>query len=79
MKSRQVAPLSDIALHLGVTPDVARPMVETWMRKGRVERVVTGQACSGCDRCGAGALEIYRWRNDGSRAPCDAGSDIRRH
>jgi hypothetical protein len=67
LQQRRVAPLSDIALHLGVAPDVARAMLERWQRKGRIERVDTGRVCGSCDRCGVGALEVYRW--------CDGGCD----
>jgi hypothetical protein len=67
LQQRRVAPLSDIALHLGVAPDVARAMLERWQRKGRIERVDTGRVCGSCDRCAVGALEVYRW--------CDGAGD----
>jgi len=68
LQSRRVAPLSEIALHLGVEPDVARSMLERWMRKGQVVRIDTGQSCGGCEGCGVGALEIYRWCGNGGDA-----------
>lgn len=61
LEQRRVAPLSEIALHLGVAPDVARAMLERWQHKGRVERVEIARVCGSCERCGAGATEIYRW------------------
>lgn len=78
LQERHVAPLSDIALHLGVAPEVARAMVERWQRKGRIERVDTGRVCGSCDRCGVGALEVYRWCDGGDGEPC-AGTDRRHH
>lgn len=66
LTERGRAPLSDIALRLGVPPDAARAMLEQWMRKGRVCRAdaaACGGGCAkGCGHCPqSAASEIYQW------------------
>lgn len=54
--------LSDIALHLGSTPDAARGMLETWIRKGRVRHRAIDPGCtSGCGKCRPEIMEFYEW------------------
>ena len=64
LSERGRAPLSDIALRLGVPPDAARGMIELLVRKGRVCRLASCPACSrGCGSCTeAAANEIYEWK-----------------
>ncbi|WP_260294348.1 FeoC-like transcriptional regulator [Sedimenticola hydrogenitrophicus] len=58
--------LSDIALHLGTTPDAARGMLETWMHKGRVRRRTVEAGCgSGCSKCRSDSIELYEWVDGG--------------
>jgi predicted ArsR family transcriptional regulator len=61
LRERPAATLADIALHLDVSPDVARAMLERWERKGQVQRLDSGNACGGCDLCQPGGRELYRW------------------
>lgn len=63
LSERGRAPLSDIAVRLGVSPDTARGMLQHWMRKGKVCRLAECKACSrGCGDCAESAAnEIYEW------------------
>lgn len=54
-----VASITDIAAKLQTNPDVARSMVDVWVRKGRVARVEV--ACGTCTECGSDATELYQW------------------
>ena len=58
------APLSDIALRLGVSTDAARGMLDHFVRKGRVCRLSSCGGCSrGCGSCSESAnAEIYEWQ-----------------
>ncbi len=66
LQQRPTASLADIALHLGVEPDVARAMCAIWIGKGKLERFVGDKTCGGCNRCVPGSLELYRWIADGA-------------
>ena len=62
LQERGQAPLSDIARHLDVTPEVARDMLELWIRKGKVRRMLATPSCgTGCSQCDPAATEIYVW------------------
>ena len=64
LAQRGRAPLSDIALHLGVSPDAARGMIQQWERRGKMRRIggACGQSTCGCAACPEGeAGEIYEW------------------
>jgi hypothetical protein len=62
LKERGRAPLSDIALHLGSDPDAVRGMLECWIRKGKVRKLLAGASCnSSCSTCDPAAAEIYEW------------------
>ncbi len=67
LQHRGAVCLSDIALHLGTTPDAARGMLETWIRKGKVRRQQISAACaSSCGKCRPDSMEFYEWREDRS-------------
>lgn len=64
LTERGRAPLSDIALHLGVSPDAARGMIQQWERRGKMRQISgsCGQSACGCASCpGTEAGEIYEW------------------
>lgn len=67
LSQRGRASLAEIALHLHVSPDTARGMLQHWERKGRVCRLaaVCGGSCSkGCGHCPeSAASELYAWKN----------------
>ena len=59
IQQRGSVSLADIARHLDVTPDTARPMVEVWLRKGTVTKVPL--ACGSCTHCESADVEIFSW------------------
>ncbi|WP_457673517.1 FeoC-like transcriptional regulator [Thiolapillus sp.] len=62
LQERGQAPLADIARHLDVTSEVARDMLERWIRKGKVHRMMATPACgSSCSQCDPSTTEIYVW------------------
>jgi len=62
LQARSHANLSDIAIHFDTEPEAIRGMLETWIRKGKVEKDYLNQACgSGCNKCDEALVEIYRW------------------
>ncbi|MBK5968775.1 MULTISPECIES: FeoC-like transcriptional regulator [Thiorhodovibrio] len=62
VRERPFASLSDIALHLRVTPEVARDLCAVWMRKGQLERIDCASGCENCQLCQGPPAELYRWR-----------------
>lgn len=73
LRERPLASLNDIALRLGVTPEVARNVLAVWMRKGRVEQIDCGSGCSNCQLCQGPPAEFYRWRHAGTSSGADMG------
>jgi hypothetical protein len=66
LQQRKRAPLSDIALHLDSDPDAVRGMLERWIRKGKVRKLMTAASCnSSCNACDPAANEIYEWLENG--------------
>ena len=57
---RRAASLSEIALRFHAAPEALRPMLEVWIRKGKVRRS-GGVKCGGCASCAAADIEIYEW------------------
>jgi hypothetical protein len=65
LEQRQQVCLSDIALHFGASQDATRGMLETWIRKGKVRRLVSQVACgSSCGKCAPAQMEWYEWVGD---------------
>lgn len=62
LQERGRAPLSDIALHLKSDPDAVRGMLERWIRKGKVRKLLARASCnSSCKVCDPSTTEIYEW------------------
>ncbi|MDR3089439.1 MAG: FeoC-like transcriptional regulator [Desulfobulbaceae bacterium] len=63
LQERGTAPLSDIALHFATEPETARPLLDLWIGKGKVEKLIgaSGGACKGCCKCDPAMLESYKW------------------
>ncbi len=62
LQNRGPVCLSDIALHLGATPDATRGMLATWVRKGKVHRQQVDAGCSSqCGKCQPDSMEFYEW------------------
>jgi len=71
VRERGLTSLRDVALHLGVSEDVAAALLQKWLDKGRIERVNTMLKCSACDLCGSAAISLYRWTGSRDRASAD--------
>jgi putative ferrous iron transport protein C len=70
LQERGQATLADLALHFGTEPATVRPMLEVWMRKGKVQRREAGTGCgTSCRRWGVAATEIYCWSEGESHPP----------
>ena len=62
LQQRGQAILSDIALHFDISPEVARQMLEIWIRKGKVQRTRATASCgTSCSQCDPAATELYSW------------------
>ena len=49
LRERKIVPLRDMALHFRVEVDTLRPLLETWVRKGKVRKLPgSTAACKGC-------------------------------
>lgn len=68
LSGRHSASLSEIALHFAADPDALRPMLEQWVRKGKVRRT-GGLRCGGCTACNVADVEFYEWIGPPSAAP----------
>ncbi|MBK5930931.1 FeoC-like transcriptional regulator [Halochromatium salexigens] len=72
VRQQGLASLQEVALQLGVSSEVARALLAKWVAKGRIERLPTATACSGCTLCDSAPRELYRW--SGNRADSAAHS-----
>jgi putative ferrous iron transport protein C len=62
LQERGQASLQDIALHFDAEPEAVRGMLEQWVRKGRVERMMLTDNCgSSCSKCNPSGVEYYLW------------------
>jgi hypothetical protein len=61
LAGRGPASLSEIAVSLSADPEAIRPMLDHWMRKGRIRRLGTAARCHGCTSCALADLEFYEW------------------
>jgi len=55
------APLRDLCVRFGVDDEALRPMLEHWVRKGRVRHIEPADRgkCGSC--CSCSEPEIYEW------------------
>jgi hypothetical protein len=66
LQERGQATLSDLVTHFDASPVALRPMLDLWMRKGKVECLHVSPDCGGnCNRCAPEVTEIYRWSGEG--------------
>ncbi|GEM_PF-182666 len=69
LRQRGQATLAEVANHFRIPPEVARQMLEVWLRKGRVRRRWATASCgSGCSQCDPAATEIYEWGDSGEKS-----------
>lgn len=63
LKTHGRASLADLSAHLGSDPDALRGMLQKWIAKGRVRKLLRetdlGGGCCGCSRQ---SPEVYEWR-----------------
>jgi hypothetical protein len=57
---RSGASLTEIAQRFSTEPDALRPMLDLWVRKGKMRRI-DGAGCKGCVSCAAADIEFYEW------------------
>ncbi|WP_457664904.1 FeoC-like transcriptional regulator [Thiolapillus sp.] len=62
LQERGQATLADVVNHFDVDANVARDMLQVWIRKGQVQKLQAAASCgSSCSQCDAAATEIYVW------------------
>lgn len=61
LRDRGHASLMDIASHCDADPAAVRDMLQVWIRKGRITRQLSANACGGCTQCDPPVTEIYSW------------------
>lgn len=62
LSQRKLATLNDIALHFRMTTEAVAPMLDLWIRKGRVKKHDGNLGCrKGCCKCDEAAIVSYEW------------------
>ncbi|OOZ40356.1 FeoC-like transcriptional regulator [Solemya elarraichensis gill symbiont] len=62
VKERGRVTLADIVLHFDSDPESVRPMLEIWIKKGKIRKEMLTSACgSSCNACDTATTEIYTW------------------
>lgn len=74
VRQQGLASLQEVALQLSVSSEVARALLGKWVEKGRIERLPTPTACSGCTLCDSAPRELYRWSERGDENGAQSGS-----
>lgn len=56
------ANLFDLSRALKINPDVVKDMLQHWMRKGKICKVLRTDACGKtCSQCDPMFIEMYHW------------------
>lgn len=62
LQEHKIVTLQDIATHFRVEPDAIRPLLDTWIKKGKAVKIAdASQACSCCSHCDCHKIETYQW------------------
>lgn len=62
LQANRRASLADLSTRFGSDPDALRGMLQKWVAKGRVRKLVGEESCgSSCCRCDPETVEIYEW------------------
>ena len=62
LQQRRIVPLQDMARHFRVDVNTVRPLLDVWVRKGRVRHLAGARPpCNGCCQCDPATIEIYEW------------------
>lgn len=62
LQQHQRATLTDLAHHFRGDEQTLKPMLQHWIRKGKVQHLHQEACTKGC--CSAGTLDIYTWTDD---------------
>ena len=64
LKSRDIVSINDLCIHFRTSPETLEPMLEHWIRKGKLSRESSGASCGGkhsiCS-CGESEQIWYQW------------------
>ncbi len=62
LQERKLVPLQDIAFHFDMDIEAIRPMIDQWIRKGKVRKQDGNLGCAkGCCKCDPATIETYEW------------------
>ena len=65
LKEHRRANLMDMAHRFDIDPDALRGMLQKWILKGQVVRLLPLGSChSGCGKCDRALAEVYEWVQD---------------
>ena len=62
LQIRGRATIADLSARFDTEPDALRGMLQKWIGKGKVERLVSDNNCGGCCKCDDGSSELYLWK-----------------
>jgi len=62
LSERKFATLNDIAVHFRKTTETVSPLLDLWIRKGKVVKYDNNLGCrKGCCKCDPAAVITYEW------------------
>ncbi len=61
LAQRRESSLRDLALHFDSDVEAVRRQLALLERKGWVQKLPAGSACTGCSSCAVDTVELYRW------------------
>ena len=66
IKDRKLVPLQDIVFHFKTEVNTVQPMLDIWVRKGKVKKHAGNLGCqNGCCKCDPATITTYEWLADG--------------
>lgn len=62
LAGRKLATLNDIGLHFRMEAATVTPMLDIWIRKGKVKKHDNASGCQkGCCKCDPATIITYEW------------------
>jgi hypothetical protein len=62
LSRRRLATLNDVAMHFRMDAGTVLPMMDMWIRKGRVRKHNNASGCrKGCCKCDPATITTYEW------------------
>ena len=62
LRERKLATVNDIAVHFRMESAAVAPMLDIWIRKGKVHKHDSNLGCQkGCCKCDPATIETYEW------------------